>query len=438
MNKIELNPPAGTRDFFPEEMAVRNWLFGIWKKLSKSYGGKEYDGPVMENIELYKRKGGDDITKEMFIVNDEYHKETTDKNAKYSLRPEMTPTLVRMCLSLVSNMKLPLRLYGTFQCWRNEDTSSQRKREHYQWNYDIVGLDNYKAEIEVLDILVKFLKEVGFKSTDVTIKISNRQIFQKLFDDIGMDHDLFEEACNILDKFNKVSEFDTRNSLKNNIHLKDTDIDTIFKVMKSTTLEEIEAVIGTTKSLTDLQTIFKICNDLQINEWIKLDPSIFRGLSYYSGMVFEGFCNLPDFRRAMFGGGRYDNLFTTYGHHENVPCVGFGFGDVVIVEVLRKLNLIPVFNLAPDYLVIPFTDELYSKSLDIANILRHKYSVEVYSKKTKLWKSYEYADSVGINQVILVAPDELNKGQVKLKKMNVDDKDPNKESYINLSDLNKL
>ena len=281
----------------------------------------------MENVKLYTRKGGDDITKEMFIVDDEYGKNQSE--CKYALRPEMTPSLVRMAMSMVSNVKLPLRLYGTFQCWRNEDTSTQRKREHYQWNYDILGIDNYKAELEVIELIVKFLKKVGFTSTDITIKISNRQIFQKLFDDLKIDPSLFSQVCNILDKINKLPREEICNMIKNLTNLTDENIELIFDVMKCTEIEQLEKYIGNSSAITELQSIFKGCEYLGIKEWTKFDPSIFRGLSYYTGTVFEGFCNVSEFRRAMFGGGRYDDLFTTYGYHEKIPCVGFGFGDVV-------------------------------------------------------------------------------------------------------------
>lgn len=440
---ISLDPVSGTRDFYPEDMNIRNWLFGIWSDVSRAFGFSQYDAPVLENQGLYTRKGGDDITKEMYAFELD--------GAKLALRPEMTPSLARMVMNKFSSEITPFKWFSIPQCWRYETTTRGRKREHYQWNADILGGERIKSEVEILLMVINFFKEVKLTPNDVVLRISNRMIMQKVLEslnvagNVGQDigccprrilSDKFERACNIIDKIAKVTPEDFSKMLIDEIGLTQEGVDTIVKFTKITNLEELDNIIGADDiALKEMKEIFAILNASGNSDWITFDASIVRGLSYYTGMVFEGFSKTTEIKRSICGGGRYDELLTTYGYPKPVAACGFGFGDVVITEVLGELKKLPVSTNYIDYVVIPFNDSLYGAAVQVSQLLRNKnYIVDTCMKTGKLANLFNYADRIGGYHVVLIAPDEWSKGQVVIK--NLRETDPTKKQVIvNVSDL---
>jgi histidyl-tRNA synthetase len=193
---MDLNPPRGTRDFYPEEMALRNWLFGKMRHTATSHGFTEYDAPVLESEELYIRKAGEDVTQQLYSMEDR-------SGRRLSLRPEMTPSLARMVLAKRNALPLPLKWFSLPQCWRYERMTRGRRREHYQWNLDVWGVDGVAAEVELLSAAVSFLKSVGLTAADVGIKLSTRAVLSELFGSLGVPAEKFASTCVLVDKLDK-------------------------------------------------------------------------------------------------------------------------------------------------------------------------------------------------------------------------------------------
>lgn len=440
---ISLDPVSGTRDFYPGDMNTRNWLFDIWTKVSRQFGFSQYDAPVLENQGLYTRKGGDDITKEMYAFELD--------GAKLALRPEMTPSLARMVMNKFSSEITPFKWFSLPQCWRYETTTRGRKREHYQWNADILGGERIKSEVEILLMVISFFKSVKLTPTDVVLRISNRMILQKVLDSldivggVGKDigccprrglADKFERACNIIDKIAKVTPEDFSKMLIDEIGLTQEGVDTIVKFSKITNLADLDSIIGIDDpALKEMKEIFAILDATGNSEWITFDASIVRGLSYYTGMVFEGFSKTTALKRSICGGGRYDELLTTYGYPKPVPACGFGFGDVVITEVLGELKLLPESASKIDYVVIPFNDSLYGVAVQVSQQVRERgFIVDTCMKTGKLSTLYNYADRIGGAYVILIAPDEWKDGKVVVKNLRETDS-AKKQFIITVSEL---
>lgn len=385
---------AGTRDFLPKEMELREWLFNKWKTVAKSFGFKQYDTPVVESTNIYTRKGGDDIINEMFLLADKV----------LCLRPELTPSLVRIASNMdPKTYTYPLRLYTIGQCWRYETITKNRKREHYQFNCDIVSnTSDIKYESEILFIIINFFKSIGLSSTDIKIKISNRKYINNILTSWSINNENILKIFNIIDKINKKTKEEIIQDLTQ--YLSQEQITDLFISLNSDTNDS---------DINELLMYLK-----EEKEWFEVDYTLVRGLSYYTGIVFEAFSINTDNKRSICGGGRYDNLFKNYGF-KNYSTVGFGMGDVVILEILSDLNKLPILDENIDYLVIPYTNELYNDCVKIGSDLRSKNkSVEVYVKKgkIKLGDIYAYANKIKVNYVILVASEWENK-QIVIKDM---------------------
>lgn len=410
--QMSLDPPAGTRDFPPKEMRIRNWLFDIWRDISKKFGFSEYDCPVVEYQSLYTRKGGDDIIQEMFAF--------TLGNNKLALRPEMTPSVARMMMKHYTTESPPFKWFSIPQCWRYEDIKRGRKREHYQWNADVFGAEKIVSEIEIFMMVTTFFERIGLTPKDVVLRVSNRMILQKVLTKMGVPDDLFERACVLIDKLAKMSKVDMSEKLRNEIFLTDDQIENIYTLCEVKDINLIARFLGEDdETFLEMKQIFDLATKVGISQWLQFDASIVRGLSYYTGIVFEGFSiGLPNLQKSICGGGRYDDLMTKYGYKEKVPAVGFGFGDVVITELLRDLGKLPDCPLETQYLVVPFNPDYFCEATLVSQMIRSKgVNAETYTKNTRVGKAFDYADRKGIDMVVLIAPAEWAENKIVLKKL---------------------
>lgn len=438
--KIQLDPLLGLRDFYPEDMRVRNWLFGVWKTVSHQYGFSEYDSALLEREELYTRKAGEEIVSQMYNFEDK------DKN-RVTLRPEMTPTLARMVMNklvlnsgtITSSELFPLKWFSIPQCWRFETPQKGRKREHYQWNMDVIGVTNVSAEMELVSASVAFFEKVGLTSNDIVFKINSRKVLNQAMVRANVPPSQFAPACVILDKFDKVPGA--------------TDVEKRAEIVRLLCVEaklspEVAIAVVATRdftleSLADLEggpelvSLFAQAADYGIADWVQFDPTVVRGLAYYTGVVWEVFVKDPTSSfRAVSGGGRYDKLFSLYGSPAPVPCVGFGFGDCVIIDLLREKNLIPDLKPRVDFLVGAWIG-MRGAALQVARALRQTgATVDVYSEETKkVGKIFQQADRVGATKVAFVAPDEWAKGLVRIKDLRSGDKDNRVQKDLQVADL---
>ena len=301
--KLSTEPYKGVRDFYPEDMAVQNYIFDTWKKVAKEAGFVEYSASILEPAELYRAKSGEEL------VNDQMFTFTDKGDREVALRPEMTPTLARMVAAQRKSLKFPLRWFSIPNLFRYEKPQRGRRREHWQFNCDLIGeKDNFKADVEIISLAHAIMRGFGAKDEDFQILINDRALLNEKFGNQDLIRLLDRKGKMPADEFNqkwlKISgkEFDD-NILPN---------DTINGLLERLKEAGIKNVV--------------------------FNPTITRGFDYYTGMVFEIFDTSPENNRSLFGGGRYDNLLEIFGV-EPVPTVGFGMGDITIRDFLETHNL---------------------------------------------------------------------------------------------------
>lgn len=427
-----LDGPSGTRDFYPSEMRVQNWLFDNFRDTANQFGFQEYDAPVLEHVQLYERKAGEEIVDQMynFIDKDGY---------RVTLRPEMTPTLARMVLNKTNlqtgevRITLPLKWFSIPQCWRFETTQRGRKREHYQWNMDMVGVDHVHAELELLAAACFFFQRVGIGPDIVGIKVNSRAILEAVLSKHGIEKgqkdkedggDIFAKACVIIDKLDKIGG-PAVTELLGEIGVSAESSTEILKALEAPSVEELAQQIGTeNEAIRQVQRLFELANEYGIGDYLIFDASVVRGLAYYTGVVWEAFDRRGELR-AIMGGGRYDRLLELYGGEKcQIPCVGFGFGDCVIMELLKECGKVPDFSMAGvDYVVCAFNPDMYGAAASISYKLRMLgASVDLMpTPKKKVAASFNYADQAGAKRMVFVAPDEMEKGVVRIKDLRTKD-----------------
>jgi histidyl-tRNA synthetase len=405
---LDTNPPKGTRDFYPEEMRLRSWLFNQWRTVASLYGFVEYDAPVLESEELYKRKSGEEVSAQLYNFIDKGGRPVT-------LRPEMTPSLARMVMAKKGGLGLPLKYYSIPQCWRYERMTRGRRREHYQWNMDIWGIPNIEAEAELLSAMVTFFSNVGLSADDVGIKINSRGVIAEVLTELGVPETKFAATCVLVDKLEKVPLDAIQGELEA-LGLERSMIEKLTNVLTNTSIESISAVLPPgSKAVQQLSDLLDLCDAYGIRQWIQFDASVVRGLAYYTGIVFEAF-DRRGVLRAIAGGGRYDKLLETFGG-EHTPAAGFGFGDAVIVELLRERNILPSFEGSGfDVVVFAMSPELYRVAIDVASKLRVEgRTVDLILEEKKAKWVFKHASRTEAKYCVIVAQDEYANGEVQVK-----------------------
>ena len=404
-----LQPVKGTRDFYPEEFRLRNWVFEIWRETSRQFGFMEYDTCVLESEELYIRKAGDEITEQLYSFEDK-------GGRRIALRPEMTPSLARLVLQRQRSLNFPLKWFSIPQCFRYERMTRGRKREHYQWNLDLIGEADSLAEVEVISALLTSLEAMGLTAEHVELRINDRAILNGLLAHLGVAEEQHMAAMVIIDKREKVTP-EAMDKMLSDLGLTKSQITKLNSFFEAAPkgLPAVRKKLGKFADTTrNLEELVNLLGQVGFGDYLTVDCSVVRGLSYYTGTVFE----LRDRRgklRAICGGGRYDSLLSAYGG-DAMPAVGFGFGDVVIVELLSDLGLLPEFTQELDYVVIPFSREQAVKALEVGRSLRRSgFRVDVDMTFRKLKRALNRADELGASKAVLLFPDELERGMVKVR-----------------------
>ena len=402
-------PPRGTRDFYPDEMRVRNWLFDHFKAAAKSFGFEEYDAPILETEELYTRKQGEEITQQLYNFEDK-------GGRKVTLRPEMTPSLARMVLAKANTLPMPLKWYSIPQCWRYERMQRGRLREHYQWNMDIWGSNGAEAEVELLCAIVNFFERIGINSTQVGIRVNNRKLLQYVLESAGINEEQFTPVCIIIDKMDKIPQEAIEEQL-GSLGLTSENIELIQSTLSLKDLKSInETLENENPALNELNQLWELAENYGITEWIEFDASVVRGLSYYTGTVFEAF-DKGGTLRAICGGGRYDSLLSTFGGSD-IPACGFGFGDVVIMELLSDLDLIPELPSGVDDIVFAMNEELRGAAMQVANKLRKNgRSVDLILEERKMKWVFKHAERSKAKTLVMITPNEWEQGKVRIKNL---------------------
>lgn len=405
---LDTNPPKGTRDFYPPDQRLRSWLFNHFRSVSQSHGFSEYDAPVLESSSLYIRKAGEEVTQQLYNFVDKGGREVT-------LRPEMTPSLARMVMAKKGGLNLPLKWFSIPQCWRYERMTRGRRREHYQWNMDVWGVPGVEVEAELLSAMVTFFKNVGLGSEDVGIKVNSRNVIGEVLRELGVPEEKFAATCVLVDKLEKVPLDAIQGELQE-LGLERSTIEKLTTVLTNKSIESIQTVLPSdSQAVAELTQLFNLCKAYGIEDWVQFDASVVRGLAYYTGIVFEAFDRKGELR-AIAGGGRYDKLLETFGG-EPTPAAGFGFGDAVIVELLKERNKLPSFEGSGfDTVVFAMNEDLYGPAVQVASSLRENgQSVDLILENKKSKWVFKHASRNEAKYCVIVGSDEYENGAVAIK-----------------------
>ena len=412
----------GTRDFYPEDMRLRNWLFERFHLAALSHGFEEYDAPVLETEELYTRKSGEEITQQLYNFEDK-------GGRMVSLRPEMTPSLARMVMARSGSLPMPIKWYSIPQCWRYERTQRGRGREHYQWNVDIWGSDAIQADAELLSVLVSFFEGVGLNADDLVIRISSRKVLEEVLGSLGISGDAFAATCIIVDKMDKLPA----EAVEQQLSEQGLDSDAIAAIQSTLGLSDLDSLASAlgegSEAVAELATLFDLVDAYGIADWVAFDASVVRGLAYYTGPVFEAHDRAGKLR-AICGGGRYDRLLSSLGGND-MPATGFGFGDMVIMELLNEKGLVPDLPSGNQDIVIAINEDLRSAAMSVATKLRASgRQVDLVLEDKRMKWAFRHAERTGAQRLVMVMPDEWAAGNVRIKEL-----ESGEESDVALSDL---
>ena len=396
-----IQPLKGTRDFYPEVIAARKWLYNLLREVSESFGYQEYDGPFLEPLDLYAAKSGEELVKEQSFV-------FPDRGGDLiTLRPELTPSLARMVAQRQRQLVYPLRWWSFGPFWRYERPQKGRTREFFQWNVDLLGVDSAEADAELAAVMATFFQKAGLAPQEVVILVNNRRLLDAELNDAGVPAEQKPAVLRWIDRRDKLSPADWE-AYATDLGLRPEQVEAIKKMLADTELW---------RKSEDLVRFFAAVQALGVAEYIKYDPGIVRGLDYYTGTVYEAYEIRGDVRRAILGGGRYNNLLADVGG-EPLAGVGFAMGDVVITLILEARGLIPpTVNANPaEVLVTVFDAERQPAALALAAALRQAgLRVNCYPEPAKLPRQFKYADRLGIRIATVIGPDEAANGQVTIK-----------------------
>jgi len=399
--KTIVKPVKGTRDFYPERMAVRNWLYATARQVSQSFGYLEYDGPFIEPIELYASKSGDELVKEQSFVFE-------DRGGNLiTLRPELTPTLARMIAQRQDQLTFPVRWWSFGPFWRYERPQKGRTREFFQWNIDLIGADSPAADAELIAVSVAFFQKIGLQSSNVQILVNSRQLMEAELSAISIPQGQLQQVFRLIDRLDKMNRSEWE-SYAAGIGLTEFQVAGLSRLLEDNQLWEKSA---------DLCRLFQALDAIGVKDYVRFAPNVIRGLDYYTGTVFEAQAISGNLKRAILGGGRYDNLLADVGG-DPIPAVGFAMGDLVITLVLEELRLIPSWvTISPTRVMVTVFDADYQlQSLRMASEIRKAgINVACYPQADKLSRQLKYADRSGFRFVILLGPDEISKNSVTIK-----------------------
>jgi histidyl-tRNA synthetase len=398
----KIQPVKGTREFYPEQMALRNFINDKVRAASQAFGYQEWDAPFIELIDLYAAKSGEELVKKQSFV-------FTDRGGdEVALRPELTPSLARMIAAKQGELTFPVRWWSFGPFWRYEQPQKGRSREFFQWNIDLLGADSPEADAELIAVAATFLRSVGLTPERAAIYVNDRRLMDAQFASLGVSSNQRIDVLNLIDRRTKmdVAKWD---AYALEIGLSPSQLDGLKASL---------ADLDLWKTSPELTRLFAALDALGAKDYVKFDPNITRGLLYYTGTVFEAFDTSGSVKRSILGGGRYDNLLSDVGG-QPLPATGFAMGDVVIGIILQEAGLIPDFNPSPaSVLVTMFDESLRLQSLSLAAELRRVgLNVMTYPEPIKLPKQFKFADKMKMKVAVTIGPDEAAKGQVAVKNL---------------------
>jgi histidyl-tRNA synthetase len=412
MEKLSTLPYKGSRDFYPNDQNLQNYIFETWRKVCRLYGFSEYNGPFLEPFELYEAKSGQElVTQQLYSFEDR-------GGRKVAIRPEMTPTVARMVAATSKSMAKPIKWFSIANFWRYERPQRGRLREFFQLNVDIFGENSILADFEVFSVGPAVMRALGATSKMYEVKVNNRIFMDFLFDTlVGVAGDRKPQILKAIDRKDKMGDEEFRKMLLEEASLNGDQVEKILEILKMT-IEDVANYKGQNKGADELIEFFELSKSGEFSDVFVFDPKIVRGLDYYTGLVIEQWDKNPENNRSMYGGGRYDDLTDLFEGAESLPATGFAMGDVTLIKFLESWNLTPEFKPTTTVLISVFP-KLEKESLTLANKLRSQaVSCELYlSPADSLDKQLKYADKKQIPYVLIVGENEMKEGKVTLKEL---------------------
>jgi histidyl-tRNA synthetase len=403
----------GFREFYPDAFARRNHVFRLWRQAAHTHGFQEYDAPVLEPLDLYRRKSGDEIEAQLFSFTDKGGREV-------ALRPEMTPTVCRLVGAKASSLKRPIKWFSIAEFYRYERAQKGRERAFFQFNADIFGEPGPEAEIELLGLLVQCLRGFGLTSADVYVRLSDRNLWFYYLEALGFSDEQARAILSAVDKFEKMGDDAFKGYSDAHGPLDPQKKAQILAFLKVTTLADLESAlagIGGEKlaaRLADWRTVLAGIDAMGIGDFVSVDLGVVRGLAYYTGFVFEAFDRKGELR-AIAGGGRYNDLVEKLGGPA-LPAVGFAIGDVTMALLLEQRGLMPTVAQAPDvYAVIGGPAARKAAFGDIAALRGAGFRVDYPLKDVAFGKQLKAASDSGAKLALIYGDDEVAKGVVKIR-----------------------
>jgi len=382
----------GFRDFYPEDLSLRNHIFATWRSVACRYGFEEYDGPPLESLDLYTQKSGDEIVQQLYTFRDKGDRDV-------ALRPEMTPTLARMVAARVQALKKPIRWFSMPQLFRYERQQRGRLREHFQLNMDIIGEAGPLADAELMAAAIDIMRAFGLGPKDVQLRISDRRVIRALLMGHGLTESQLPTAFAVIDRSERVPKNVLEDMLKE-AGLGKKESTAVFDVAG---LRGPEALKAAGAAAEPLGQAVQALRSMGLGDFVSIDLTIVRGLAYYTGIVFELF-DAQKALRAIAGGGRYDNLL-------DLPALGFGMGDVVLGELLKERGAVPKASTELGAFLIAVGDDDLGTMLQLAHALRDRgIPVEYGMRHAGVRKQLELASARGAARAVIVGPEERAHG----------------------------
>ncbi len=403
------------RDFYPEDMRVQNWLFDHWRGVSRSFGFQEFDGPIFEFLDLYRIKSGDEILKQGFQVS-----RPDEPEARFAIRPEMTPTLARMVAARANTLPRPAKWFCIPRMCRGERQQRGRLREFFQWNLDVLGVEPPLADAEIIAAVAEFFRRVGITAADAVIRISHRPLMALLLEKLGIPGDAMEEAFRLIDKRDPDDPgafVRTWTPVFGGVVPAERIDELLTSGTLETCLDQAQRTGETGGRIAgELRGLWNTLADFGVIDYCRFDLTIVRGLAYYTGTVFEAHPQRGTIK-ALCGGGRYDHLIALFGG-PSVPAVGMGMGDARVLDLLAELGRPPTPQDDLDAFVIDADESLFSAALQIVNRLRSAgHTVDFSYRRQSLGKQLKQAATRNARYAVIVGSELSERGEITLKSM---------------------
>jgi len=405
---LSTQPYKGARDFYPEDKRIQKFMFNRIREVVEGYGYQEYDAPILESLDLYVAKSGEEI------VNEQTYQFEDRGGRRVAIRPEMTPTVSRMVAAKRQELAYPLRWYSIPNLWRYERPQRGRLREHWQLNVDVFGLDNISAETEMILVASDILKRFGADESMFEFRINSRKLIDRIMESyLKLDDVTARNLIKLIDRKNKLPLEKFSEQLKDIVGNKNEKVIQLLGIGQPDDLPE---EILDSASVKNIKYLIESLGKVGVNN-IAFDMTLMRGFDYYTDIVFEVFDTNPINNRSMFGGGRYDGLVGLFGV-EQVPTVGFGMGDVTLQNFLEANSLVPVLTPETDLIMAGLTEDLTSIVQLAAKLRNANINVAVDSTGRKIDKIIKSASKANIQYITFVGDQELETKKFGLKNLN--------------------